>query len=63
MLPGFAFERLTFLLKVENRLKRGGSLCVNFAGRDILNFQEISGLWQFMFSCLSLFSGLTATPF
>ena len=37
---GFAFERLTFLSKVENRLKRGGSLCENFTGRDILNFKK-----------------------
>ena len=40
---GFAFERLTFLSKVENRLKRGENLCENFTGRDILNFQEMSG--------------------
>ncbi len=36
---GFVFERLTFLSKVENRLKRGGSLCENFT-RDILNFKK-----------------------
>ncbi len=28
---GFAFERLTFLSKVENRLKRGGNLCVRIS--------------------------------
>jgi hypothetical protein len=42
VLPGF-FERLTFLSKVENRLKRGGYLCENFTRGDILNFQEMSG--------------------
>ena len=40
---GFAFERLTFLSKVENRLKRGENLCESFTERDILNFQEMSG--------------------
>ena len=44
VLPGlFLFERLTFLSKIENRLKRGENLCENFTGRDILNFQEMSG--------------------
>ena len=33
---GFVFERLTFLSKVEDRLKRGESLCENFTRRDIL---------------------------
>ncbi len=42
VLPGF-FERLTFLSKVENRLKRGENLCGNFTKGDILNFQEMSG--------------------
>ncbi len=37
---GFAFERLTFLSKVENRLKRGESLCEDFTKRDILNFKK-----------------------
>ncbi len=37
------FERLTFLSKVENRLKRGENLCENFTRGDILNFQEMSG--------------------
>jgi len=40
---GFVFERLTFLSKVENRLKRGENLCENFTRGDILNFQEMSG--------------------
>ncbi len=40
LLPGFFFERLTFLSKVENRLKRGENLCENFTGRDILNFKK-----------------------
>ena len=37
---GFAFERLTFLSKVENRLKRGENLCEIFTRRDILNFKK-----------------------
>ncbi len=40
---GFAFERLTFLSKVENRLKRGKNLCENFTRKDILNFRECLG--------------------
>ncbi len=40
---GFAFERLTFLSKVENRLKRGESLCESFTKRRHLEFQEMSG--------------------
>ncbi len=52
---GFAFERLTFLSKVENRLKRGESLCENFKIEDILNFKERldnGNLWllPFLFS-------------
>ncbi len=43
LLPGLFFERLTFLSKVENRLKRGENLCENFTRGDILNFQEMSG--------------------
>ena len=39
----FLFERLTFLSKIENRLKRGENLCENFTKGDILNFQEMSG--------------------
>jgi len=38
-----SFERLTFLSKIENRLKRGENLCENFTRGDILNFQEMSG--------------------
>ncbi len=30
----FAFERLTFLSKVENRLKRGENLCENFTKKE-----------------------------
>ncbi len=40
---GLIFERLTFLSKIENRLKRGESLCENFTRGDVLNFQEMSG--------------------
>jgi len=55
LLPGFAFERLTFLSKVENRFKRGESLCENFTRKDILNFKEClddGNLWflPFLFS-------------
>ena len=39
---GFVFERLTFLSKVENRLKRGKILCESFTRKDILNFQRTS---------------------
>jgi len=39
---GFAFERLTFLSKVENRLKRGESLCENFTRGGIFEFQRTS---------------------
>ncbi len=39
---GFVFERLTFLLKVEIRLKRGKILCESFTRKDILNFQGTS---------------------
>ncbi len=59
---GFAFERLTFLSKVENRLKRGKILCESFTGKDVLNFKECLGdgnLWFF----LSLFTGFVATSF
>ncbi len=38
-----SFERLTFLSKIENRLKRGENLCEDFTRGDILNFQEMSG--------------------
>ncbi len=47
---GFVFERLTFLSKVENRLKRGESLCENFTRQDILNFKKCldnGNLWFF----------------
>ena len=37
---GFAFERLTFLSKIEIRLKRGKILCENFTRGDILNFKK-----------------------
>jgi hypothetical protein len=52
---GFASERLTFLSKVENRLKRGKILCVSFTRKDILNFKEHldnGNLWflPFLFS-------------
>jgi len=50
---GFAFERLTFLSKVENRLKRGESMCENFTRRDILNFKKCldnGNLWFLPFS-------------
>ncbi len=50
---GFVFERLTFLSKVENRLKRGESLCENFTRKDILNFKERlddGNLWFLPFS-------------
>ncbi len=56
---GFAFERLTFLSKVENRLKRGESLCENFTRGDILNFKKCldnGNLWfffAFLFSVAS----------
>ncbi len=38
-----SFERLTFLSKIENRLKRGENSCEDFTRGDILNFQEMSG--------------------
>jgi hypothetical protein len=52
---GFAFERLTFLSKVENRLKRGKILCESFTRKDIFNFEERldnGNLWflPFLFS-------------
>jgi len=50
---GFVFERLTFLSKVENRLKRGESLCENFTRGDILNFKKCldnGNLWFLPFS-------------
>ncbi len=50
---GFAFERLTFLSKVENRLKRGENLCENFTRGDILNFKKCldnGNLWFLPFS-------------
>ena len=50
---GFVFERLTFLLKVENRLKRGESLCESFTKGDILNFKKCldnGNLWFLPFS-------------
>ncbi len=49
---GFAFERLTFLSKVENRLKRVKILCENFTRQDILNFKKCldnGNLWFFAF--------------
>ena len=49
---GFAFERLTFLSKIENRLKRGESLCENFTRGDILSFKKCldnGNLWLFAF--------------
>ncbi len=39
---GFAFERLTFLSKVENRLKRGKLLCENFTRKGVFEFQRTS---------------------
>ncbi len=39
---GFAFERLTFLSKVENRLKRGKILCESFTRKGIFEFQRTS---------------------
>ncbi len=52
---GFVLERLTFLSKVENRLKRGKNLCGSFIRKDILNFKEClddGNLWflPFLFS-------------
>jgi hypothetical protein len=50
---GFAFERLTFLSKIENRSKRGKNLCDSFTRKDILNFKECLGdgnLWFLPFS-------------
>ncbi len=52
---GFAFERLTFLSKVENWLKRWESLCENFTRKDILGFRKCldnGNLWflPFLFS-------------
>ncbi len=32
---GFVFERLTFLSKIENRLKRGKIWCESFTRKDI----------------------------
>ncbi len=40
---GFTLERLTFLSKVENRLKRRKILCENFTRKDISEFQRTSG--------------------
>jgi hypothetical protein len=60
---GFVFERLTFLLKVENRLKRGKILCESFTRKDILNLKECLDDGNLWFFCLSLFSGFIATPF
>ncbi len=54
---GFAFERLTFLSKVENRLKRGKSLCESFTRKDILSFKECldnGNLWGFFAYFFSL---------
>ncbi len=39
---GFAFERLTFLSKVENRLKRGKILCESFTRKGVFEFQRTS---------------------
>ncbi len=52
---GFAFERLTFLSKVENRLKRGKILCESFTRKDILGVKKCldnGNLWflPFLFS-------------
>jgi len=50
---GIAFERLTFLSKVENRLKRGENLCENFTRRGILDFKKClndGNLWFLPFS-------------
>ena len=34
VLPGLFFERLTFLSKIENRLKRGGKVCVRISQKE-----------------------------
>ena len=46
---GFTFERLTFLSKIENRLKRGEIFVWKFHKKKVsLNFQRTSEWWQFM---------------
>ena len=61
---GFAFERLTFLSKVENRLKRGRILCESFTQEKtswILKERLNDGnLWFLPFS---LFKGFVASSF
>ena len=55
---GFAFERLTFLSKVEDRLKRGENSCEKFTRGDILNFKKClddGNLWFLPFSFQWLF--------
>ncbi len=58
---GFAFERLTFLSKVENRLKRGEKkMCESFTGEDILNVWIMA---IYGFSCLFSFRWLWSHTF
>ncbi len=50
---GFAFERLTFLTRVENRLKREKIMCESFTRKDILSFKKCldnGNLWFLPFS-------------
>jgi hypothetical protein len=60
---GFVFERLTFLSKVENRLKRGKNLCESFTREDILNFKGCLDNGNLWFSCLFSFRWLLSHAF
>jgi hypothetical protein len=40
LLPGLFFERLTFLSKIENRLKGRKILCENFTRRSVFEFSK-----------------------
>ncbi len=59
---GFAFERLTFMSKVENRLKRGKIACEDFTRKDILSFKKCLDNGNLWFSPF-LFSGFCSYVF
>ena len=61
---GFAFERLTFLSKVESRLKRGEIFCVKISQEKVsLNFKERLNNGNLWFLPFSLFEGFVASSF
>ncbi len=61
---GFAFERLTFLSKVENRLKKKRENFLKISQEKVsLNFKERLNDGNLWFLPFSLFNGFVASSF